>query len=387
MADSSKVPEHLLQASIDERMAYFVDEVIVDHPVLREALDNLDELAYPFLDQRVILLLGGSGVGKTALLRKLVYRRHLRRAEAMHADRKLVPAFLVEVRAPDKGGFHFSSLYRDSLALMSAALIHKTLPIVLRPTHRKTMLSIAVEQAGRRISADALETRFNENLIDRGVEVAGLDEAINLFKIGRFRSERERKQQLKDQADKLKTFVNTTPTTLVLAGAYDFYEMTLTSGQNARRSVIVHMEPYTAASLAGFIEALLGLLSHLPIDHEIDVKVHATELFLQSLGCIGTLKNILSRALLRALRAGVKLTMEIIRKCYFSAAQLAVMRNEMEQGIKLVREVMTCEQLAERTDPSPPPPPSPTESGYERPLAPGETKPSHRHDATKGWEN
>jgi len=384
MTDSTKFPEHLLQASIDARMAYFVNEVIVDHPVLREALDSLDEQAYPFLEQRVILLLGGSGVGKTALMRKLVMRRFLQRAEAMRTNRQLVPAFLVEVRAPNKGGFQFSSLYRDSLALMSAALIHRTLPIVVRSAHEKTMLSIAVEQASYRLNPDSLEIRFSENLIHRAVEVACLDEAINIFKIGSWQSEKKRQQQLKDQADKLKTFVNTTPTTLVLAGAYDFYEMTLSSGQNARRSVIVHMEPYTIASLAGFVEAVLGLLSHLPIMHEIDAKEYSTELFLQSLGCVGTLKNILSRALLSALRAGRPLTMTIVRKCYFSAAQLAVMREEMEYGIKRVREVMTCEQLAESINlPPPQAPPTTIKSG--RHLAPGETKPSHRHEATNDW--
>ncbi|MCZ7655037.1 MAG: hypothetical protein M5R42_13315 [Rhodocyclaceae bacterium] len=47
-------------------MKYFVDDVIVDHPSLDQSMEALDELANPFLEKRLILLLGGSGVGKNS---------------------------------------------------------------------------------------------------------------------------------------------------------------------------------------------------------------------------------------------------------------------------------------------------------------------------------
>ncbi|MCZ7655036.1 MAG: hypothetical protein M5R42_13310 [Rhodocyclaceae bacterium] len=81
------------------------------------------------------------------------------------------------------------------------------------------MLTISVEHAGRRVDASALKARFIKNLIDREIELACLDEAINIFKVGKHKSERDRKEQLKEQADKLKTFGNKTPTTLVLGGS------------------------------------------------------------------------------------------------------------------------------------------------------------------------
>ena len=230
------------------------------------------------------------------------------------------------------------------------------------------------------------EQRFSQNLIERQVEVVCFDEAINIFKVGRVRSERDRTEQLREQADKLKTFGNTTPASLVLAGAYDFYELTLCSAQIARRSVIVHMEPYTMqeVSLRGFVEALNGLLSHIPIRHEINALDHATELFLQSLGCIGLLKNIFSEALLRALTIGKPLTIYLVRAQYFSAAQLGVMRREMEVGIKRVREIMTNSQLAKNSEQSVNPPVLPGKKAN-RTLLPGETSPSHRHDAANKW--
>ncbi|MBZ0099487.1 MAG: hypothetical protein K8F30_10400, partial [Taibaiella sp.] len=129
MTITPKYPSHLLQASDNLRLKYFVDDVIVDHPSLDQSMEALDELANPFLEKRLILLLGGSGVGKTALMKKLVKKRIARRAAAIAANQQVVPAVFYEVEAPDKGKFSFLSLYRGGLAEINAALIERTLPI------------------------------------------------------------------------------------------------------------------------------------------------------------------------------------------------------------------------------------------------------------------
>jgi len=134
--------------------------------------------------------------------------------------------------------------------------------------------------------------------------------------------------------------------------------------------------------LTGFATALVGLIGHLPIEHSLDPKEHGSELFLQCLGCIGTLKNILSQALLHALSMNKPMTINLVRKCYFTAAQLEVMRSEMHDGIARVQELMTMEQLAVKAEQTAPTPDK-SASVQSKKLAPGETKPSHRHDATK----
>lgn len=382
----SKYPKHLLSASVDERLEYFVVEVIVDHPILNQVVNDLDEKANRLLERRLVLLVGGTGTGKSAALRRLKAKRLRDRADAIAANHQIVPAILLEVEAPDKGQFAFSSLYSSALREMHAALVHRTVPIVERQAGQRSVASIGVEFAGRRLDGNELKSRFIGNLIDRQIELACLDEAINIFKVGRPRSEKDRKEQLKEQADKLKSFVNIqTPTTLVLAGAYDFYDLMLTSGQNARRSTLVHMEPYTMAvkGLKGFADALIELIAHLPTLHLLEPNEIATELFLQCLGCIGILKNILNDALNLAMRANETLTMEHVRRSYYTTAQLDVMRAEMEKGIELVRKVMTISQMAERAKKvaadHPKKPTTPNK------LAPGETKPSHRSDAASEW--
>lgn len=385
MPTTPMFPSHLLNSSDKDRLSYYVNEVIVDHPILTDTLNTLDESANPFLEKRLILLVGGSGVGKTALMNRLVHRRVARMKKLIVENPQIVPAIFVEVEAPDDGKFLFSSLYREALTQMNAALIERTLPLVERRINERLITTIAIEKSGLRLNPSALKARFLENLVERQVDMLCIDEAINIFKVGRPKSEKDRTAQLKDQTDKLKTSVNKTPTSLILCGAYDFLDLTMTSGQIARRSLIIHMSPYTMKDgLEGFATALVGLFGHLPTEHQLDPKEHATELFLQCLGCIGILKNILSKALLHSLTLKTALTINLVRKSYLTASQLEVIRNEMSDGISKVQELMTMEQLAAKAEQA-----APTHdksaSVQSKKLAPGETTPSHRHDATKSW--
>lgn len=387
MVIESSYPKHLLTASDEDRLRYFKCDVIVDHPILEKIVSDLDEKANPLLERRLVLLVGGTGTGKSAALRKLVERRTQRKCAAMATNHQMIPAIYFEAEAPDKGQFLFSSLYSAGLRQMNAALVSRTIPLVDRPVGQKQRVTIGVEYAGKRLNSEALKDRFIENLSERQVELLAIDEAVNIFKVGRARSENDRTEQLKEQADKLKSFVNiNTPTTLVLAGAYDFHQLILTSGQNARRGRIVHMEPYTMSpeGLDGFAQALIKLIAHLPIRHALIPEDIATELFVQCLGCIGILKTILNEALLLALNTKRSLGLTVIRQTYYTAAQLNVMRCEMEIGIKNVREIMTTAKLAVHAETVASRLPLP-KSRPNR-LAPGEMIPSHRHDATDGWQ-
>lgn len=386
-----KFPSHLLAASVIERIHYFSEEVMVLHPKMEKTLAELDEYVSPFHQRRLVLLIGASGVGKTALQKKLVDLCRSHRLEDMKSNRNLVPAVQIETEAPDEGSFQFASIYRDSLSAMEAPLIDQTLSGMERIAGETKVFSPRVEKSGGAKGNLALKDRFIRNLIQRETDVLCLDEAINIFKIGQPRSKEERVAKMKVQADKLKTFVNKTPTTIVLAGAYDFFDMTTTSGQVARRSQIIHAEPYAdnQKDMQAFTDALLTLLSHLPTDIEKllmegeGLGEFALELFLQSLGCIGTLKGILTSALVRALRGNKPMTRGLVRQCFYPSAQLDRLEQELTEGMKAIKKFMSSEQLAYRAEArgSDTPPKSNRSD-----LKPGESRPSHRRQATSSWD-
>jgi hypothetical protein len=389
MIVSKAFPPHLLEADNEIRFKYFNDYMVL-HPAWEAAMQDLDEMTSGFLDQRLILLLGAAGVGKSELLKAFITKRISQRTEQMIADPQLIPGVFVELESPLIGSFNFLPFYREALANLSCVLPGKTLASIDRLAGKSLVRSLHVEAAGRKPSGEEVKDRFKDALIDRRVEICGLDEAINAFKPADSMKARSRDEFITEQANKVKTLVNKSLTTLILLGAFDFYQLCIGTAQLARRSQIVHLMPYRSIEkdLKGFLIALTGLLAHLPVDHEIDPLAHSTELFLQCLGCIGNLKNILKSALNKALKRKVKLTFHLVQESYFSAPALLKMKGEQEEGIASLSHFLSLELLADdlgpkrRTQTS-----STTKAGNKRrTLKPGETSPSHRKDATKNWD-
>lgn len=376
-------PPHLLQASPKDRLDYF-KKVIVDHDTLSKVVDQLDDYALPALDRRLLVLVGGAGVGKSAALDLLTARRNARRAEWLRLHPHCSPAILLELEPPDRGAFDFNSLYWEALTSMNAMLVDRTLPTIERRAGRHSIETLDVEHVKRRLGSYGLKRRFKNELISREVELIAIDEAISFFKTGKRRSEKDRLEVLKDQSDKLKTFVNKTPVTMVLAGAFDFFDLVNSSAQLARRCRLVPMESYGSSpkDLLGFAVALTGLVAHLPIAHNLHVADIAGELFLQSLGCVGILKELLVTGLTAALRLGVPLSMAHVRQGYYPKAALKQMADEMASGMVAVRAMMSLTELADAADGAA----SADAARRGAALKPGETTPSHRNDAASAWD-
>lgn len=371
-------PPELLSASLDDRLAYFMNKAVVDHPAMKAQLDQLLILTAHPTSRNLVLVIGPTGAGKSTLLKQLKTK---------------IDSIYLQLESPAKGAFNFQVLHRSALIEMNAPLVDRTRPIVYREVDGVRIPTLLVEREISALRGDGLKRRYYNELDLRKVRALILDEAKALFKIGRPKNEVDRLERLKEQGDLVKDMANATNSTVVLGGAYDFFDLSISSGQNARRTVIVHVKPYenTSAGIQGYATANTGLLCHLPGHHSIDPVVAATELFLQGLACVGTGAGILAEAFRESIVTGKPLDMAMVRKYYYPAAALKKMRSEMEEGMSRVDALLALEDLAAHESAGGADRASgvaitekPSEGRGQR-LKPGDTAPSHMAGQTGAW--
>ncbi|WP_458233107.1 AAA family ATPase [Roseateles sp. P5_E8] len=376
-------PPHLLQASIDERIHYFEKEAVVDHPRQNRLLKELAVHTRHPTSRNLVLVIGGTGVGKSTLF-KLLCRQA--RDELTDEERSagLVGAVYLELKSPTKGTFNFDVIFRAILELMGVPLVDKTRPLVYRDANGIKVPTLLVETDSRKLTGDGLERRFYWEVGCRRPRPLILDEAKAIFKIAKARSEDDRLARLKEQSDLLKDLANGAQTTVMLGGGYDFFELCVSSAQTARRTLIIHVLPYDDSDgddgKTGFSIAIYGLLCHLPIEHDLDPVLVATELFLQGVRCVGIAAGILAQALRDALVKGTALTMTMLKRHYYPAEALHAIVSELADGIKRVNKFLSSEDLLPR-----PPKSAQTPPTENKPLKVGDTKPSHLSGNTEQW--
>jgi energy-coupling factor transporter ATP-binding protein EcfA2 len=392
---SPRFPPALLNSSLNERLQYFTQDAMVEHPMLNDQLQELELLtAFP-TSRNLILVIGPTGVGKSTLLQQLNERINSSVTTAQ-AEASQIGSVYCELRPPTKGTFDFSTMYREVLASMGALMVEWTRPVIQREAGSLRLPSILIERSIAPLRGHALEQRFYRELDVRRPRALILDEASAIFKIATSRTESDRFARLKAQADLVKAVANRTETSILLGGAYDFFDLSLSSGQNARRSVLVHIEPYPndQKGIEGFAVAITSLLSQLPIVHSIDPVQASTELLGQGLGCVGTSAGILAEALSEAIAGEKTLNMDLVRKYYYSAKALDTMRLELELGAKRVNTLLTlADLLAPQASGHQSSPTVATEafdsiqsqSRASKPLKPGDTKPTHMRGIDGEW--
>lgn len=323
-------PHALLAASSDERIAYFAD-VIVEHPHFSDLLNEIFWAINPYSNNRIFLLVGPTGMGKSALLRKLVEKVTDAATKAGLVGPETVPAFWLRPGAPETGSFIFSKLYEQALVCMKAPLVDASRDtLTVRPSAREEIQRLLLESTARK-DRDGMRTRCVANLDWRGVRLWGIEEAKVLFMTGRSQTKERRKKTIEDIADRLKLLIESVKTTLLLTGGFDFYDLSLVTGQLARRCQVFYFEPYTEQTIAGFQKGFIGLISHIPAKHTIQASDGPA--FLRRCdGAIGRVRDVLMKALHTHLTRGVAFDMALVEQCFWQADQEAVMKHESEAG-------------------------------------------------------
>jgi hypothetical protein len=143
-------------------------------------------------------------------------------------------------------------------------------------------------------------------------------------------------RKLQDQLDALKSLSNQTGPIIVLLGTYELLVFRNLSAQLSRRSIDIHFQRYNLDSeetLHAFQSVLMTFQHHLPLHEQPDLLSRWEYFYERSIGCVGILKEWLTRALAEVLDDGGKrLTHKHWARYALSISQCERMLSDAKEG-------------------------------------------------------
>lgn len=295
----------------------------IAHPKLLEADAEIRAFVHEPAGTGVLLVTGPTGVGKTTLLTRVVVTL------GAELEGKLVPGmdgacFSRPVAFATPPGSSGSFSWTDWLIAANEALGH---PSPREVVHVPEDPRQPIRFAGTRTIGD-LKRPFVAAAIGLQPGAIAVDEAHHLTAVGTG-------QRLLSQLEMIKSLADATGRPFLLFGTYDLLVLRNLSGQLGRRCMDLNFSRYHITDgdeWAHFRSALYTFAKRLPIDEDL-LLGNAEWIYVRSAGCIGTLKQWLTRALVAAFADG---SSEIRRKDLerksLSIAALTAIANEIAIG-------------------------------------------------------
>ncbi|MFN6562269.1 MAG: AAA family ATPase [Nostoc sp. ChiSLP01] len=327
-------PLKLLEQSATERLAYF-ENYTVAHPRLKEVYETLVRTIAEPAGASFIFVYGPSGIGKTTLRLRVEQKLTELALPKLESDRGCVPVVGVEAVAPESRNFNWKDYYTRALIALEEPLIDHKFNYGVRGIYRDIFGKINVEP---KVVAPALRRALENALSYRHPDVFFIDEAQHFGKMASG-------HKLQDQLDCLKSVANMTGILHCLLGTYELLTFRNLSGQLSRRSVDIHFRRYcadTPEDVQAFKSVLLTFQQQMPLVEPPDLVTHWEYFYERTLGCVGILKNWLTRALKDALdREATTVTLKDLQKRAWSVAQCQRMFKEIQEGERQLSETET----------------------------------------------
>jgi archaellum biogenesis ATPase FlaH len=300
-------PRTLLKQPEAMRYGYFRSYTVA-HPKLKEANDTLSDAIQEAIPGSLILVCGPAGAGKTTPRLRTERRIATEMLKELDADPGRFAVIGIEAIPPDYGNFNWKDFYTSVLEKLDEPCIADK----IKPSKLKANDNTYKSQVTSRVtSATGLRQATEQALKHRRPSTLLVDEAQHLAKMSSGR-------KLQDQLDSIKSLASRTKIPIVLIGTYELLSFRNLSAQLSRRSVDVHFRRYCAEQndeIKAFKNVLWSFQRHLPLSEEPDLVGDWDYFYERSVGCVGVLKDWITRALAKALKDGGK---TLTRKLFFA---------------------------------------------------------------------
>src|SRR5229473_3599545 len=325
-------PRELLEQPPSVRLSHF-KAYTAAHPFLERADAKVRSTLREPGGALLIFIIGPTRVGKTTLL-TFIEQRLLKQAQAqLSQDPDHVPVIKLDAMAPSVRQFRWPDFYTRALMAVSE-------PLIDYKVERGAVLPIFNEKMGRHVpprlvgDAAALQRSWEQVLKYRRPEAILIDEAQHFAKTAGG-------TRLEDQLDHVKSLAIATKTIHILAGTYDLLLFRNLNAQLSRRSIDIHFPRYEATNLEerkAFQRALLTFQRHLPLEKAPSLVQQWEICYAHTVGCVGILKDWLTKALAEALETGAKtISPSLLASHAASVDRCNQMITDIEEGEKALR--------------------------------------------------